>query len=122
MTEGHRKQGYQRIRERATRGDYELVVPFDFLILEHLPEVGSLFAGLYPLGETVATISKSISKTSKETLPSGIVYGRMRSMEVQGLVEFTKGPKSKRIWQRTPKGSEVYKKWKEGQGGTVTSK
>jgi hypothetical protein len=119
-----RAHEYERIKDRAARGEYELVVPFDYMILEHLPEVGTLFAGMYPLGETVANIQKTLNKIAPkgQQIDVPTVYGRVRSLEIQGLVSQTRGARSKRVWQRTTRATKIYEDWKAQQKGGTSPK
>lgn len=117
-----RKGEYERVEEKAKRGEFNLVEPLDYLILEKLPEQGSLFGGLFPLGETVANIAKNLPKLEGKMFPSDIVTSRVRSMQLQGLTLHTKGATSTRIWQRTPRATQLFNAWKEKQRGTTTAK
>jgi hypothetical protein len=116
------KNPYERVAEKAARGEFTLVEPLDYLILEKLPEEGTLFAGLYPLGETVANISKNLPKVNGKTFPSTVVTNRIRSMQAQGLTTDTRGATATRIWQRSRHASQLFKTWKEKQSGSSTSK
>jgi hypothetical protein len=73
---------------------------------------------MFPLGETVANIQKTLNKTAPkdQQLHTRDVFGRVRSMELQGLVSQTKGSKSRRVWQRTERGTKLYEDWKKSQG------
>lgn len=116
MTSPSIQETEKKIRERAEKGDFTLVEPLDFKLLEILPEVGTLFAGMYPLGETVKNIAKKMPTHEGQDFPTKIVFGRIRSMELQGLVAQTRGGNSQRVWQRTQRGSKVFKEWEAKHG------
>lgn len=104
------KQRYVRIAERVEKtGEYELIDPLDYKLLEVLPEEDAMFAGLYPLGETAIALSNKL----KGVLDSHQVAQRLRVMLHQGLVVKKKalGSSETAIWQRTATGKEVYEKW-----------
>lgn len=103
---------YERLGDRAARGEYELVEPLDYLLLGELPEAGTMLAGLYQIGSTVAELEKKFPLTSSQ------IHARIRSLHVQGLVvkvkTFGTGA-GKWSWQRSEEGSALVDKWKETQ-------
>lgn len=110
------KDPYDSLADKAARGDYQLIEPLDYLILGHLQSEGTLFANLYPLGNTAADIAEN--KFDKQ-LTVGQVSQRLRSMNTQGLVVLVLsgiGMGGKKVWQRTAKGEQIYKAWKERNG------
>lgn len=117
MTEkqkANRKDPYTKLRERSARGDYELIEPLDYLLMEKLPEVGEMFAGLYPMGETVQNLSKKFP-TPNGLLDTTTITNRMRALDAQGLTSHTRSAISSngsKIWQRTAKGTDLVRKWK----------
>ena len=109
------------IEQRAAAGEYSLIEPFDYLILGLLPDQGTLFAGLYPLGETALNLGKKMPKTpDKKNIPSSQIQARLRSLTLQGLVikGATIGRGGKAIWQRTPRGADIYKAWQGAKNGS----
>lgn len=117
-----KKSPYERVEEKAARGEYTLVEPLDWFIIEKLPEEGTLFAGVFPLGETIANIAVNLPKVEGKPFPREIVATRMRSLKLQGLAKPTRGANSTKVFQRTHKASRLYKEWKEKQGGSPTDK
>lgn len=108
---------YESIGEKAKRGEYTLVEPLDYMILGFLPDEGTLFAGLYPLGETVPALHKKFDKK----VPVTMLSSRMAVLNKQALVEKkaslgTGGGAS--VWQRTKLGAKLYKTWQESQKPT----
>jgi hypothetical protein len=101
------------VRTRAQNGIYTLVDPFDFLILDFLPEEGQMFAGLYPLGERVPNLLKKFTPDQQKVLKTSDIAARLVSLQVQGLVQVSSGGNSKNQWQRTKKGTEVLNNWKK---------
>lgn len=106
---GSKKQPYVRIADRAAVGEYELIDPLDYKVLEVLPEEDAMFAGLYPLGETAQAISKKFDGV----LDSHQVAQRLRVLSHQGLAVKKKalGSAETSIWQRTATGKEVFETW-----------
>lgn len=113
------------LAERAAKGNYTLIAPLDYLIMEALPEEGTLFAGLYPLGETVRNLGVKLPKTpDKKNLPSSMIQTRLRLLSLQGLASKAQrnlGTSGAAVWQRTKTGTEVLKAWKGGQNGSTKS-
>lgn len=105
------------LEAKAARGEYQLIEPLDYKIMEALPEEGAMFAELYPLGETVANIAKKLPKAGGKPLPSSLIQTRIRMMKVQGLVINTNSVGGSRgsVWQRTKVGTEVFNRWKESK-------
>lgn len=113
----NRKSTYENLKTKAARGEYTLVAPLDYLIMDVLPTEGTLFAGMYPLGETAANIAKKL-KVGKGSMPltSNIVTNRLRLMHEQGLVmKHNRVPgASSAVWQKTKTGNTIAKGWKGG--------
>lgn len=108
--------GREAMSEKAKRGEYTLVEPLDYMILDFLHEDGQMFAGLYPLGDTVQGLHKKFTKEQQAALPAVSLSSRLRVMNIQGLVIIKYSGVSaggKMIWQRTKAGTGVVKKWKE---------
>lgn len=105
--------------ERAARGEYELVDPLDYLILDKLQPEGTLFAGLYPLGDTVKALGAKFDQV-KGGLTGSFIVARLRPLRLQGLVvpkNAGSSTRGKTVWQRTARGTEVLTKWKETNSG-----
>lgn len=96
---------YKRLSEQAEEGKFSLVMPLDKMIVEKLPLEGTLFGGLYPLGETALNLRK---KHFRELTPDQI-SARLRSLQEQGLVASSPsvGTGGTLIWQRTKRGEDV---------------
>lgn len=95
--------------------NYEPVLPLDEMILDFLPKEGSMFAGLYPIGETVKAMD---NKAFKNQIPTSVVSARVRLMHKVGLVIQVKQPGSKtsgRSWQITEAGQRQLAAWKEAK-------
>lgn len=116
-----RKKEYERVGKKAARGEFTLVEPFDYMILEKLPEEGTLFAGMFPLGETVANLITKFPKIPGQgTIPTSFVAGRIHSMKDQGLVvkkQAMPGTSGKAVWQRTERGTKTFENWKKNNKG-----
>lgn len=107
---------YERRRELAAQGIYDLILPLDYKILEQLPEEGTMVADLYPLGETIQNLKKKFPE-----MPGDQVFSaRIRSMEAQGLtlkvraVGNSGAGSRNNAWQRTKTASALLAKWKAG--------
>lgn len=102
------------IAERAAEGDYDLVIPLDFKILEEMPAFGTTLAGMYELGTTVGSIAKTYPMVS-----SGSIAARVRNLHAMGICHMVKliggpGGAGKTIaWQRTELGDRLLKEWKD---------
>ncbi|HXJ63280.1 MAG TPA: hypothetical protein VNN79_05960 [Actinomycetota bacterium] len=111
--------GYENLAQRAASGDYELIEPLDWYIIEMLHDEGEMFAGLYPLGDTAETIAKKFTQV-KGGLPVTVLSNRLRNLHAQNLVvrvEKAPGTAGKSIWQRTATGKKLYLAWKENLNG-----
>ena len=88
----------------------DLIDPLDYLILGALPEEGTMIAGAYPDGRTSKQLSRELFRG--EVTPSQI-GPRMNALVYHSLVIKKKGigVNGAFIYQRTPKGDEVYDKW-----------
>jgi hypothetical protein len=102
------KGNYVRLADRAKRGQYDLVEPFDYMILGLLPEEGALMGGYYPITVSVS----ELRKRHFTELPAPKISARLVSMNVQGLVVLAGSGKGQG-WQRTQTGKEVYEKWQQ---------
>lgn len=115
------KSSYERIGDRANRGDYTVVYPIDPLILSFLPEQGELFAGLYPLGETVHGILAKFTPEQQKVLDTKMISARLRVMHKQHLCAPTSSgntTRGKQVWQRTSSGKKLVNKWKAENNGS----
>lgn len=115
---------YERLAEQASKGEYTLLDPLDYLVLEKLHEEGEMFAGLYPLGDSSQAVTKKFDLPKGAELSPHTVAVRLRALSVQGLAVFhtsIPGAGGSAIWQRTKKGKSMYKEWAErrsnGHGG-----
>jgi hypothetical protein len=118
-----KKTPFERIEVKAARGDYTLVEPLDLIILESLPNEGTLFVGLYPLGETAGNISKA---KLEGKIPVSVVARRLGTLRQQGLVvkkqAIGQGANEKNVvWQRTPAAVALLAS-KEGKNGSSNKK
>lgn len=126
---------YKRYHDRtAGTGEYDLIEPLDTRIMQMLPDEGTLFADLYPLGETARNIAKKLS-LKDAVISSTIISNRLRLLNVQGLVVKTRsigtsgsgnakktgGGGGATVWQRTRAATEHLKKKGALAGGGVSS-
>lgn len=106
MTERQRNESFEKLN---ARGEYELVEPIDTLVMEMIPEEGTLFGNLYPLGETAKSLAKKLS-TKEAVLTATMVSQRLRALNIQGLVVKKKSIGSgggSLVWQRTKAATEL---------------
>lgn len=111
---------YDRLSEKAKRGEYQLASPMDEMLLSFLPNQGELFAGLYPLGETVKAILKKFSPEQQKLLDTKAISSRLRVLHQQDLaVPIYSGNTGggKMVWQRTLAAEKIVIKWKAEQNG-----
>lgn len=119
-----RKSGtdvYERLSDKAERGEYTLAVPIDYMILSWLPEQGELYAGLYPMGETVANLRTKFSAEQQKVLDGAAISARLRVLNIQGLAAPTYSgntTRGKHVWQRSPKATELVNEWKKETNGS----
>lgn len=109
-----------RLAEAAARGEYSLVAPLDYIILDHLPEVGTLALGLYPLGETVVNLRKKFTPEQQQLITAPALSARVRVLHDQSLIESSHSGVNnggKKIWQRTKTGTKILNDWKKGANG-----
>lgn len=110
---GRFRKGEERTREAAARGEYDLVEPLDYLILELMEPEGSMVSGLYPLGTTVISMNKKLK------LSSPVISSRVRILHLMGLTKKVHSLGSgtgKKAWQRTPEADRLLKEWRESNG------
>lgn len=90
---------------------FEMVEPLDYLILDMLPNEGTLFAGAYPSGKSVSELKREIGEGQ---ISSGTFSRRLQAMSEEDLVVVKKGvgTNGDRIWQATPRGRNVVERWK----------
>lgn len=115
-----RKEIYKRVGDRAAKGDYTLIEPLDYMILDKLPDEGTTMGGIYPLGASVANLVKLFKKETGQDVPSGVFSGQLRSMHMQKLavkVKVTGIGSAAFAWQRTKEGKKLLNKWKERNSG-----
>jgi DNA-binding PadR family transcriptional regulator len=103
-----KEAGWQNLKQRAARGDYDLVDPLDYLILEMLPDEGELVMNFYPLAVTANELIKK-----KFTMFSpGQMAGAIKRLQIQGLAARVRTSGTKSFgYQRTAKGKELFVKW-----------
>lgn len=106
---------YEQIRRKAERGEYTLVEPMDQMILGHLNDEGTMFAGAYLEAHSVKQINRDVFKGE---LPNTIIGPRMNSLTQQGLVIPVRVPGNlgARAYQRTQQGKHVYEEWSRRNG------
>jgi len=122
MTEPKKRRPnvYKNVETKIKEGLYQLVDPLDYILLGFLPDEGSMFAELYPLGETVQNLKAKLTPEQQKAIKTSSISNRMRIMHLMGLVvKKDKGLDTggNAIWQVTPKGKDVLKKWKEAKNG-----
>lgn len=107
------KTGWKNLEEKAAAGEYDLIVPLDYLILELLPEEGDLVMGYYPFTKTSAQLVK---ERFKEIRP-GQLATTLSRLKKQGLVVRVRTRGAHDFgYQRTPAGKKLYESWKQQQG------
>lgn len=99
------------MKDQNAKGEYRLVEPLDYLILEQLQDEGELFAGYYPL----ATVAATMRKEHFPELPMNIIATRLRMLNMQELAVPIQTVGSKYGWQRTKKGKELMEAWRQQQ-------
>lgn len=112
---------YERLIDKAKRGEYQLSVPFDYLVLGFLPEEGTLFAELFPLGENVGNLHKKFSPEQQKAIKPTDIGTRLRILREQGLavaVYSGTSERGKKVWQRTATGTKIYNDWKAKNNGS----
>lgn len=110
--------------EKARRGEYQVIDPIDYILLGLLPNVGEIFAGLYPMGETVTNLREKFTPEQQKHVTSTFLSSRMRVMHIQELCAPTyagQATNGKMVWQRTKAGETLYKKWKATQNGASSN-
>ena len=105
-------RNYVSAATRLKEGKLQLVEPLDYLILEKLPEEGTTLGGLVPLGETVRNL-KSGEPFKQLPKAADTLGGRLRAMEVYGLVVNVVMPGETRGWQRTKLGEKHLTEWRK---------
>lgn len=112
---------YERLSDRAKRGEYQLAVPIDYILMSFLPEEGTLFAGLYPMGESVVNIRKKFSPEQQKVLATKDISARLRVLHSQDLalpVYSGSSTRGKLVWQRSLKATELVNEWKKETNGS----
>jgi hypothetical protein len=104
-----KKEKYENLATKSARGEYELVDPLDYMILDKLQDEGTTMGGYYPLADSVP----GLRKAHFSDLPNTVVSARLRVMHIQGLVLQVKTVGSKMGWQRTEAGKGVVEAWRQ---------
>lgn len=99
--------------KKPAEGEYELVVPLDYKLLEELPVEGTMLADLYEIGSTVKEIQKKYP-----ALHSGSIARRLSTMMRYGLTRKVRiigraGNSGTFAWQRTHKADKLLSTWKK---------
>lgn len=106
---------YIRIAERAKKGDYELVEPLDYMILEVLQDEGTLMGGYYPLTTSIGSLRKTFKELN--AAEPNLLANRCRVLALQGLaIKVRIAGAGKFGWQRSKKGKELVEKWRQAKG------
>lgn len=120
MARVRKQKEYETLATRAARGEYQLVQPLDTMILKLLPTEGTLFGGLFPLGETTVNLAKKLSDEAGQKVPVGIISTRMRVLHAQGLVVMVNSvgrpAGGTTVWQITKRGAEAIGSKEKGNG------
>lgn len=106
--------GWENLREKSARGEFELIDPMDYMILELLPDEGELVMGYYPFTKDADTLVKERFTDMRP----GQLAGNMRRLIIQGLVirVRTRAAKSRSHgYQRTAQGRKLFDEWKKNQ-------
>jgi hypothetical protein len=104
-----------------SKGNYYRPVPLDFAILEALPDKG-MIGGIHWKGLMAKHVRQAILDAIPELdgtdLKPTTVASRLRSMNVEGLVEpfAAIGSSGTQIWARTPEGVEYLARKEEVLG------
>lgn len=115
MPEFKSKQ-YQRIADLAEKGDLSFIIePFDWIVLDLLPDEGTTVGGFYQLGTTVKDLKDNNFKDAD--LTSDQISGRIRTLGAAGFARQVQmvGGRGKIAWQKTVKGKEVLATWQQQQ-------
>ncbi len=115
MSQRSKSGEYASLARLAEQGDFSaMIAPLDYKILELLPDQGTLFANLYPIGAS----SKELSAKLKPLTPTDIGT-RITVMSKMKLTVRTAGLRSSDAqYQRTQRGKEVLEKWQQQQNGS----
>jgi hypothetical protein len=113
-----KKKGYLNIQEKADKGEFTLIEPLDYLILEILPDEGELVMGFYPFAKSSGQLVK---ERFTSFTPSQMAQDVRRLLR-QRLAVQVRIRASEHGWQRTKRGKEVYEAWKNGQQTTEEKK
>lgn len=107
-------KSYEGIGSKAARGEYTLVAPLDYIILEHLHPEGTMFANLYPIAHTAKQINE---QALGNQLGMTIIANRMTSLGKQELIAkvVVPGTGGAQSYQRSKRGDLALKVWKESQ-------
>ena len=104
-----KQKGWRNLKEKAAAGEYDLVVPLDYLAIELLPDEGELDLGFYPRALTTGQLIKERFGNFTPGQTSGI----MKRLEMQGLVVRVRTTGARQFgYQRTPQGKKLYEEWK----------
>jgi hypothetical protein len=109
------KGQYKKIQERAAQGDYTLIDPLDYKIIEVLHDEGEMFAGAYPLASGVSQINR---EAFDGQLKNQMLGPRFNSLAMQGLIVqvLVPGNMGKHAYQRTAEGKKVLNEWRRRNG------
>jgi hypothetical protein len=100
----------------TVKPETNLVEPLDFLILDLLPPEGTTAFGVYPDGQTAASLSKQIGEGRLKTSTFSTRLRVLKLMDYttskRGISGATKG----QVWQRTEAGEKALHRWKADHG------
>jgi hypothetical protein len=109
-----KKPPYVRLADRVKGGEYELVEPLDYLILEMLQDEGELMGGYYPLTTSITALRKAFKELN--AAEPNLLANRVRVLALQGLtIKVRIAGAGKNGWQRTKAGKELADKWRTSQ-------
>lgn len=104
-------QAYVRVGDQSIEEIAEtLIDPLDYLLLEKLPEEGTLAMGYYPLGESARSL-----KGSFNGVPPTAIDSRLRSLKIAGLAAGVRLMPKAQGYQITKRGQEVLAAWRSRQ-------
>ena len=107
----------QAIVAAYERGDDVMVDPMDYVLLDNLVPVGTMFAGAYPDGPTSRDLSERLFEGK---VPPNQIAPRLRILHMFGLcVHANRRGVNDKVWQITSEGRRVVERWKEKKGASA---
>lgn len=109
---------WKNLTQRAKEGNYDLVEPLDYMIIDLLPNDGELVMGYYPFAKT----PRHLQEEKFKELSVAEIAGCLKRLSLQDLVARVRTRGAREYgYQRKPQAVKLLREWKANQPKSKTT-